>query len=286
MKINELLMEATLKLKENKSDTPRLDAEVIMAFHIGKERSYLIMHFNDELDSKTTEKFREDIERRALGEPVAYITGLKGFMDLMLQVDKSVLIPRPDTEVLVETILERFKSRQGKIKAIDIGTGSGAIALALAYYLENVEILAVDIDRDALEKARMNGCRLGLDHKVEFRLSDCFSAVEEGAKFDLVVSNPPYISKKDMDKLARNVIGYEPVMALYGGLEGMDFYNRITKEAPRYLNEKGILAYEIGYDQGQKVKTLMEKHGFASVEIIKDLAGIDRVVIGFMAAGN
>ncbi|NTW72044.1 MAG: peptide chain release factor N(5)-glutamine methyltransferase [Eubacteriaceae bacterium] len=286
MKINELLMEATLKLKENKSDTPRLDAEVIMAFHIGKERSYLIMHFNDELDSKTTEKFREDIERRALGEPVAYITGYKGFMDLMLQVDKSVLIPRPDTEVLVETILERFKSKQSKIKAIDIGTGSGAIALALAYYLENVEILAVDIDRDALEKARMNGCRLGLDHKVEFQLSDCFSAVEEGAKFDLVVSNPPYISKKDMDMLARNVIGYEPVMALYGGLEGMDFYNRITKEAPRYLNEKGILAYEIGYDQGQKVKTLMEKHGFASVEIIKDLAGIDRVVIGFMAAGN
>lgn len=283
MKINKLLIEATLKLQKSNMDTPRLDAEVIMAYHIGKERAYLIMHFNDELDSTTTEKFLKDIERRAMGEPVAYITGMKGFMDLMLHVDKSVLIPRPDTEILVETILEKLKSRQGKIKALDIGTGSGAIALALAYYLEDFEILAVDIDRDALEKARMNGRRLGLENKVEFRLSDCFSGVPEGEKFDLIVSNPPYISKEDMDNLARNVIGYEPEKALYGGLEGMDFYNRITKEAPFHLNENGILAYEIGYNQGEKVKTLMEKYGFATVEIIKDLAGIDRVVIGFIA---
>jgi release factor glutamine methyltransferase len=284
MNVENLLMEATKFLKKNNIPNPRLDAEVLLANRLNLERAYLIMHWQEEVRDDVEKDFLKDIERRFSGEPVAYIINKKEFMGLDFVLNSKVLIPRPDTEILVEVVIEYLKKIPRNKQVLDIGTGSGAIAVSIANYVEDVKVLAVDIDKDALETAAENaGNILDDPEKVELILSDCFDRVPSDIKFDAIVSNPPYIDEREMKLLGENVIGYEPKTALYGGVDGLDFYRKISQQAPDKLVIGGLLAFEIGYDQGDAVEKIIRENGFSEVKTTKDLAGMDRVVTGVLS---
>ena len=222
------------------------------------------------------------INDRINGRPVAYIVGNREFMGLDFFVKEGVLIPRPDTETLVEEIIELCKNKREQINILDIGTGSGAITVSLAKYIENSKVMSFDISDIPLEVGKINAINNEVDNKIEFVKSDVFSAIEDTEKqFDVIVSNPPYIPKKDIETLHTQVKDYEPYNALEGGEDGLDFYRQITKESIDYLKQGGILAYEVGHDQAEDVSEIMKSYGYTKIYKKKDIQGIDRVVIGF-----
>lgn len=283
MNVEKLLIEATKTLKEGNTPSPRLDAEVLLANRLNVERTYLIMSWSEEVSENIKELFVKDIARRLKGEPVAYIINKKEFMGLEFALDSKVLIPRPDTEILVELIVEYLNKKNGEKEVLDIGTGSGAIAISIAYYAKDSKVLAVDIDKDALETARKNAKTILKNQtSIEFILSDCYENLPDEKKFDVIVSNPPYISEKDMKDLGKDVKDFEPEIALCGGADGLDFYKKISKQAPYRLVKGGLLAFEVGYDQGAAVKEILIENGFGEIIITKDLAGMDRVVTGVL----
>ena len=202
-------------------------------------------------------------------------------MGLDFYVQEGVLIPRPDTEPLVEEIIELCKSKEN-LSILDIGTGSGAITISLAKYLKTSKVKSFDISDIALEIGKKNAISNEVDDRVEFIKSDLFSSIEnKNIKFDVIVSNPPYIPKKDIETLHTQVKDYEPYTALEGGEDGLDFYRSITEQSRMYLKENGILAYEVGHDQAEDVSEIMKKNGYTKIYTKKDLQGIDRVVIGY-----
>ena len=256
---------ALIALRAARVDTPELDAEVLLAHALGIDRTQLFLDPNREVTGPAIRTFQDLVRRRTVDrEPVAYLIGRKGFRHLDLHVDRRVLVPRPETELLVEVGLEL---PQGA-RVVDVGTGSGAIALALKHERPDLHVTASDVSEDALAVARANAERLGLD--VTFVHGDLF----EGS-FDAVLSNPPYIATRDA--LPRDVADHEPHQALYGGEEGTDVVNRLVARCAE--NEIGLLAMEVGEGQADSVAALASGAAFASVEIRKDLAGIDRVVI-------
>lgn len=277
MQIYQVLNEAVLQLKEYNKPSPRLDAEVILASLLKVERLYFILNKDREIDDRLIEQYKELINRRCKGEPVAYIVGHQEFMGLEFIVNKDVLIPRPDTEILVEYIMEFVKQRKENVNILDIGCGSGAIGLSIASQFSESRITLVDISREALEVAKQNAKRLNIAN-AQFVLSDCFENINE--MYHIIVSNPPYIPAADIDNLQIEVSTYEPRGALDGGLDGLDFYRRIIREAKNYLQKDGLLAFEIGYDQGDAVMSLLEENGYSNVKKMKDLGGNDRVVAG------
>ncbi|MBF7096058.1 peptide chain release factor N(5)-glutamine methyltransferase [Alkalibacter mobilis] len=279
MNIQELLIKGTKILKEKNISTARLDSEILLAERLNKERSYFLSHYDREISKDIEVSFFEDITRRCEMEPIAYIIGKKEFMGLEFEVNRNVLIPRPDTEILVETAIEILKDKGEYASVLDMGTGSGAIGISLANYLPKIRVTAVDVDEAALETAKRNGARLNVANRMDFVLSDCFKGLKE-MKFDIIVSNPPYIDLKEMGELEPNVANYEPRKALFGGHDGLDFYREIAMEAPRFLKEQGHLIFEIGCGQSKDVMETMGKAGFKSIITIKDLSGLDRVVIG------
>ena len=203
-------------------------------------------------------------------------------MGLDFFVKEGVLIPRPDTETLVEEIIELCKNKSEQINILDIGTGSGSITVSLAKYIENSKVMSFDISDIPLEVGKINAINNEVDNKIEFVKSDVFSAIEDTEKqFDVIVSNPPYIPKKDIETLHTQVKDYEPYNALEGGEDGLDFYRQITKESIDYLKQGGILAYEVGHDQAEDVSEIMKSYGYTKIYKKKDIQGIDRVVIGF-----
>ena len=203
-------------------------------------------------------------------------------MELDFFVKEGVLIPRPDTETLVEEIIELCKNKSEQINILDIGTGSGAITVSLAKYIENSKVMSFDISDIPLEVGKINAINNEVDNKIEFVKSDVFSAIKDTEKqFDVIVSNPPYIPKKDIETLHTQVKDYEPYNALEGGEDGLDFYRQITKESIDYLKQGGILAYEVGHDQAEDVSEIMKSYGYTKIYKKKDIQGIDRVVIGF-----
>ena len=217
------------------------------------------------------------IERRTKHEPTAYLVGHREFMDLDLIVNEDVLIPRPETEVLVETVIDRFNDSTGVVRIADIGTGSGAISISLAKSLSSASVDAVDISDKALTVARLNAGRYNLLGRITFNLGDLLDPLN-GKKFNAIVSNPPYIPSKVIDTLQAEVREYEPSIALDGGADGLDFYRRLMEESPKLLVEGGFLAVEIGFDQAEAVTNLARGH-FREVKVIKDLSQNDRVVI-------
>ena len=203
-------------------------------------------------------------------------------MGLDFFVKEGVLIPRPDTETLVEEIIELCKNKSEQINILDIGTGSGSITVSLAKYIENSKVMSFDISDIPLEVGKINAINNEVDNKIEFVKSDVFSAIKDIEKqFDVIVSNPPYIPKKDIETLHTQVKDYEPYNALEGGEDGLDFYRQITKESIDYLKQGGILAYEVGHDQAEDVSEIMKSYGYTKIYKKKDIQGIDRVVIGF-----
>jgi release factor glutamine methyltransferase len=270
------LRDAAARLAVAGSDSARLDAEMLMAEALRIERSRLYLDSNGTIDGATLARFRALVARRAAGEPMSYIIGRREFWSLDFIVTPAVLTPRPETELLVETALKRLAAKSSP-RILDLGTGSGAIAVALAKEIPGAAIVATDISLDALEIARANARRHGVEDRISFRAGDLFDSVPQ-TTFDMIVSNPPYIRETDIAELPRDVRDFEPVIALDGGADGMDFYRRIACDAPGYLNPGGFVAVEIGADMGEEVARLFADAGFADVRVEKDLAGLERVV--------
>lgn len=256
----------------------RLDAQWLLLHALGKPtdaRAWLLAHDTDELSDDVALRFRQLCLRRASGEPLAYIVGSQGFFGLALQVDARVLVPRPDTETLVQWALDALpaQSLSAPPGILDLGTGSGAIALALAHSLQaagrEARILAVDASLRALDVARENAQQLGL--KVDFLHSNWLQAVT--ASFDLIVSNPPYIAQADPHLAA---LAHEPINALTAGADGLDDIRQIIAQAGAHLHAGGWLLLEHGYDQAERVRELLRQHGFSQVQSRQDLAGIER----------
>ena len=280
MTIKEIIIKYCREL-ENISDTPRLDVELLLKRALGDVDSmYIRMYLDKELSEDQEKYFLEMMKDRLNQRPIAYILGNREFMGLDFFVKEGVLIPRPDTETLVEEIINICNNKTG-LNILDIGTGSGAITVSLAKYLDKSHIVSVDISDIALEIASKNAVSNKVDERIDFIKSDVFSNVSRENKFDIIVSNPPYIKKSDIDGLDRQVKDFEPYNALEGGEDGLDFYRKITKESREFLNEKGILAYEVGHDQASDVSKIMQQNGFKGIYTKSDLQGFERVVIGF-----
>lgn len=281
MTIRDIIIKYSKEL-ENISDTPRLDVEILLEKALGGVDSlYIRLNLDKELTKEQEDLFNLFMQDRLKGRPVAYIVGNREFMGLDFYVQEGVLIPRPDTEVLVEELIEICKDKEN-LNILDIGTGSGAITISLAKYLNTSNVKSFDISDVALEVGKKNAISNEVDNRIEFIKSDLFSAIKDkDIKFDVIVSNPPYIPKKDIKTLHTQVKDYEPYIALEGGDDGLDFYRSITEQSKLYLKENGILAYEVGHNQAKDVEKIMEINGYTKIYTKKDLQGIDRVVIGY-----
>jgi release factor glutamine methyltransferase len=256
------------------SNNPRRDADLLLAHVLGCDQTALLTHPERILSVKELEQFDHLVERRLASEPVQYLTGEQEFFGLRFEVTPAVLIPRPETEHLVEAVLVRFE-RAEEVRIVDVGTGSGAIAVALAHAMPHAHVMAVDLFPDALEVARRNAQRQGVIDRVTLRPSDLLAAVDS-AGFDAVVANPPYIATAEV--LEPQVANYEPHSALYAGPTGLEVYERLIPQAARVLKPGGWLMLEIGYGQSSALKNLM--HGWADFTLVNDLQGIPRVALG------
>jgi len=266
-------------------DSPRLDAEILLAQAIGCKRIDLYVRHAEVPDEPVREKFRSLVKRRARGEPVAYLVGYKEFFSLNFAVDASVLIPRPDTETLADQAIRFLKTRgAASPKVLDLGTGSGCLAIVIAKLLPQSQVVAIDRSAAALAVARANAQKHGVDSRVEFREGDLFQPLKSEDRFDLIVSNPPYIPSGDVQTLDADVKNHEPLAALDGGSDGLDFYRRIWPEAAAHLQEKASVMVEVGFDQAEQVAAIATKAGFSQVKIVPDAARIPRVVIGTVSA--
>lgn len=278
MTIKDIIVKYSKELEEI-SPTPRLDVETLLQKVLGVDRLYILLNLERVLSEDEEQLFNKFINERLNNRPIAYIVENREFMGLDFFVKEGVLIPRPDTEVLVEEVIELAKKKGAK-NILDIGTGSGAITVSLAKYLENVKVTSVDISDIALEIGKRNAISNEVNDRINFVKSDLFTNIDKETKFDIIVSNPPYIKRKVIETLDKQVKDYEPYNALEGGVDGLDFYRAITKQAKNYLKKGGILAYEVGHDQSEDVSKLMEMDGYTNIYTLKDLQQIDRVVIG------
>ena len=258
------------------SPTPRLDAEAL-AMHVARlNRAQLITRAQDALTPEQEFQLRELLARRARGEPVAYLTGTREFWSLELQVTPAVLIPRPETELLVERALAHLPV-DTELTVVDLGAGSGAVALAIARERPRARVIATDISEAALTVARANAARLGI-RNVEFRRGDWFAPLA-GQRIDVIVSNPPYIAEND-PHLDQGDLRFEPRAALTPGAEGLEAIRHLARGAPAHLTPNGWLLVEHGYDQGAAVRAIFETTGFHQMATRQDLAGLDRVTEG------
>lgn len=260
--------------------SPRLDAELLLAHVLRVDRIRLIVDSARPLEEQELTAYRELIKRRRRGEPIAYIRGEREFYGLPFRVDPRVLVPRPDTETLVETALERSKARSLYGRALDLCTGSGCVAIAFARTRPTWRVTASDISADALAVARGNAERLGAIPNTSFIQGDLFAALPRGARFELITGNPPYIARGEIAELAADVRDFEPRLALDGGDDGLDLVRRIIELAPAFLAPGGLLALEIGFGQASAVAELFAARGFRDVVRDRDYAGIERVVSG------
>ena len=277
--ISSLLNWTVNYFKSKNIESARLDAEVLLSHVLGQERIYLYVHFDEPMEQAELGKFREYVKKRAQHVPVAYIIGEKEFMGLSFKVTPDTLIPRPDTEILVENVLANLAEDE-TVQIVDIGTGSGAIILSLLANLPKARGKTVDIAVKAVEVAKENAVRLQVADRCEFLVGDLFAPLQD-SKFDVIVSNPPYIPQKDIATLEADVRAYEPVSALTDGGDGLSYYRRLLAEGKRYLKENGFIALEIGIHQAQAVKRIALDNGWRNIKIIKDYAGIDRVVLAW-----
>jgi release factor glutamine methyltransferase len=273
------ILDRTVKHFQNyEIASARLDAEILLSEVLDMERINLYVNFDKPLTKGEVDKYRQFVIARSKGTPVAYIIAKQEFMSLNFKVTEATLIPRPETEHLVEVILDKIKAvGLDRVKVVDVGTGSGAIIVSLTKLAEKeIEAIAVDISADALDVAKENADNYELLDKIDFRLGSLLEPVSE--MVDIVVSNPPYIPTSDIKGLQREVKN-EPITALDGGQDGLDFYREIINQSLTKLNTGGLIAFEIGINQADDVASLLENNNFDNIKIIKDYAGIERVVL-------
>ena len=272
-----------IKEKTLTSDLAKLEAQLLLQHVLNVNQAWLISHENDALEANVHAEFEALLHRRLNGEPIAYILGEREFYGLKLKVSTDTLIPRPDTETLVEAALSKIP-QDINIRILDLGTGTGAIALAIAKHRPQAFIYAVDASQAALDVAIENARNLGISN-VAFILSDWFSALNQDnsmQKFDVIVSNPPYIETDDTH-LTQGDLRYEPIKALASGVDGLDAIRTIITNASQHLNPHGWLMLEHGYNQAESVASLLKQAGFTEINHAKDLAGIQRVTLGRLA---
>ncbi len=279
------------------------DARALMEFAFNLDRSQMFMKWSDDIDDTWCDRYLDIVHRRTLGEPLQYITGVQNFMGIDFRVSENVLIPRQDTERLVENarliveskttrktadpesphIYEAVAARKNW-RILDLCCGSGAIGISMAKLCPNVKkVLCTDISEAALAVAKENSAAAGTGKKVDFAAGDIFEALGKKAKFDMIISNPPYIESSIIPTLQREVREHEPLLALDGGADGLDFYRTIISQAPGFLDKKGILMLEIGYNQAEQISAMLEEtEAFAKTEIVRDYGGNSRVVCALM----
>ena len=271
------LTEGAASLKKAGIDDPRNQANLLLMHLLDRDRVFLLAHPEDDLSAKQFEQYRALVTRRAGGYPLQYLTGRQEFFQLDFEVTPDVLIPRPETELIVEVGIEILKDKPAPCFA-DLGTGSGAIALSLLQELPRARAIAVDVSAGALAVAKRNAERHRLSDRLQLVESDLFSALDPPGAFDLIVSNPPYVPADHLSGLQREV-RHEPPGALDGGPDGLAVIRRLLKEAPDFLPAKGYLVFEIGFDQHEAVKRLIDHGAWELIELRKDLQGIPRTVI-------
>ncbi|MGA2222532.1 MAG: peptide chain release factor N(5)-glutamine methyltransferase [Verrucomicrobiia bacterium] len=307
MHILDVINKTTPFFEKHGIESPRLNIELLLAHLLKKKRLDLYVEFERELDEATLEKLRELVKRRAAGEPLQYITGEAEFLGLRFAVDRRVLIPRPETELLVETVLERLKGKQPQagtpvpptdaplttygspLTIIDVGTGSGCIAVALAKKLMatgrdacatgEIEIYATDVSAEALEVAASNAARHEVEKNIRFLQGDLIGVLPDGLRADVIVSNPPYIATGELAKLPKEVRDFEPVRALSAGEDGLEVIQRLVMDAKRVLKPSGFVALEMGAGQRAAVEALFVKAGYEIDRVVKDLQGHERVIV-------
>ena len=276
--IAEALKEASRVLDGAGVPEARREAGSLLSFVLGKDRTFLISHAEDVVDDDSVDQLREFVERRAAGEPLQYITGVQDFYGREFRVTPDVLIPRPETELLVEAALEVTKADSPVF--CDVGTGSGCIAVTLLCEIAGARAVAVDKSLAALEVAKLNAVKQSVADRAVFVVSDCFDALDWlQSPFDLIVSNPPYVSASALEGLQREVRDHEPLVALSPGSDGLSVIRRLLTEAPAYLKPNGHLLMEIGFDQGERVRDLVDESIWTLLEVRPDLQCIPRIVV-------
>jgi release factor glutamine methyltransferase len=291
--IKDLLAVTSDYLKKKDIDNPRLCAEILLAYQLKTTRIKLYLNFDQPLNEKDINEYRGLVQRRLKREPVQYITGVQEFWSLEFTVGPQVLIPRPESEILVEQVVSILSKKQSDVAAntasvLDVGTGSGAIAISIAHELPGVEIWASDVSAEALKIAGLNALKHGLAERIHFIEGDLFEPLKDTPRvFDVIVSNPPYVGTEEYDELPPEVGQYEPRSALDGGEGGLFFINKIIMEAKDYLNPDGWLLMEMAPFQTAKAMDLVEKSGFyRDKKVIKDYSKKERVVIAQRKAGQ
>lgn len=278
MNIGETLLKSYNILKEVNIESYLLDSQLLLSKVLNKEKLFIMLNRDFNLDHLQENEFLRLVQLRKNKMPIKYILGECEFMGMNFIVRPGVLIPRPDTEILVEEVIKNIKEKD-YIKVCDVCTGSGAIGIAIAEFIKKVKVTLYDVSLEALAVAKLNIERFDLSERVNEEASDLLQvAIKENKKFQVVVSNPPYIRDAVVSTLMEDVKNYEPHIALNGGEDGLDFYRRITQESLQVLEKGGLLAFEIGYDQRKEVEDILLKSGFKRIECIKDLSGNDRVI--------
>jgi release factor glutamine methyltransferase len=281
--IRDLLAEGVKALSDLEFSDSSKESRIILCHLLGKDESYLYAHGDEEISEEAISDFRTIVDRRKNGEPLQYILGFQEFMGFEFLVKPGVLIPRGDTEFLVEAILNYAKKAfaDNSFRMLDIGAGSGAISLSVAKLMKNSKIIAIDISSDAIALSNENKIKLNIDN-AEFLQGNLFSALGEVHEnsFDIIASNPPYIPDEEIETLQAEVRLHEPKLALAGGKDGLDFYREIVNKSLKYLKKGGLLIFEVGHDQGEAVAVIMRNNGYDNIEIINDFENRNRVVSG------
>jgi release factor glutamine methyltransferase len=284
------LRAAIARLEESGVPSAPLAAELLLMHVLQRDRTWLYAHPEFELSPEDAAAYAHLIERRSEGVPTQYLTGRQEFWGLEFQVGPGVLIPRPETEHTIEVALERLGARRAEpLRIVDVGTGSGCIAIALARELPRAEIVATDISAAALDYAQRNAARHGVSKRIQFLRADLLEAAMEAlgraeSRFDLIVSNPPYVGRNDAGSLPREVREHEPAEALFAGDDGLQIYPALIDEAARKLAPSGIVVLEIGYNGAQYVGSLLSASQWTDLRVTRDLAGIERVISARLSA--
>ena len=276
MNIEIAIKKACKELKKNKISSALLDSELLLSKVIKKDREFVLLNLDKKLDQNDQKSFKDLIIKRSKGKPLAYLTGVKSFWNYDFKVNEKVLIPRPDSEIIIEQVLDIYKNKNS-LNFLEVGIGSGCLSLSILKEKKSFLGTGIDLCQDCIKISRLNANKLGVDNRIKLLKSDVDNLIFH--KYDLIISNPPYIKKLDLNKLDREVKNYEPNLALDGGLEGLSVIRKVIKKASELIKIGGKLILEIGYDQREPVKKMLINNNFYINRTLKDLAKNDRCII-------
>ena len=276
MRIQTAIEEGERILKKNNIKTFRIDAEILMSTSIKKDRKFIFLNSNNKLCEESIKIFKKNIQKRSTGKPIAYILGEKDFWKYSFKVREGVLIPRPETELLIEEVLKLTKNKFN-LNLLEIGIGSGCVLLSILKEKKNFYGTGVDLSKKCVELSKINAFNLGLRNRVKIFESDIDNF--NHGKYDLIISNPPYINKFELKYLEKDVINFEPILALNGGLDGMSVIRKVINKSSELIKKNGKLVLEIAFNQKNKVVKLLEQKGFYINKVLKDLANNDRCIV-------